>query len=169
MSLLLLTQARNVNVWFLGEFLQYDFPRDILTPAPNLVAANHFSVSIAGTFFAIIQGLLCHGQAVQCLAIVYVSADVKAPFLSYDTLATLGVLSFNFPSLSKHTNAEMQKALVNLLLSLMRTSRALLLVVVPHRAIKLFIALTLNVLPYLHPHGRYHSPPPELFKDTSIR
>ena len=40
---------------------------------------------------------------------VYVSANVKAFFLSHDTLATLGVLFPSFPSLRKHANAEMKK------------------------------------------------------------
>ena len=30
-----------VNVWSLDEFVKYGFPHDILTPASNLVAANH--------------------------------------------------------------------------------------------------------------------------------
>ena len=77
------------NVWSLGEFLQCGFPRDILNPAPNLVSANHSSISIAGMFFAIIQRLSCHGHIVQCRAMVYICADVKALFLSHDTLATL--------------------------------------------------------------------------------
>ena len=46
-----------VNVWSLGKFLQYGFSRDILTPAPNLVAANHschqFRVR-SSPFFAIV-------------------------------------------------------------------------------------------------------------------
>ena len=70
------------------------------------MAANHSSILIAGTFFAIIEG---HGHDVQCRAMVYVSADVKALFLSHDILATLGVLSPSFPSLGKHANAEMQE------------------------------------------------------------
>ena len=49
-----------------------------------------------------------------------------------------------------------RNALVNLLPSLMRTSRALSLVAAPHRAIKIILALALNVLPCHHPHGRYH-------------
>ena len=144
------------NVWSLSEFSQYGFPRDILTPASNLVAANHFSILIAGTFFAIIEGLSCHGHDVQCRDMVCVSADVKALFLLHDILATLGVL----PPVSLHwVNMLMlrcRNALVNLLLSLMRTTRALLLVAVLHRAIKIILALALNVLPCHHPHVHYH-------------
>ena len=68
----------------------------------------------------------------------------------------LGVLSPSFPSLGKHANAETQECAVNLLPSLMRTSRALLLVATPHWAIKIILALALNVLPCHHPHVRYH-------------
>ena len=66
-----------VNVWSLDEFLHYGFPRDILTTVPNLVASNHFSISIAGMIFAIIQGLLCHGHVVQCRVMVYVSPMLR--------------------------------------------------------------------------------------------
>ena len=117
-----------VNAWSLGKILQYGFPRDILTPVPNLVAANHSSISIADTFFAIIQGLSCHSHVMQCQAMVYVRADAKILFLSYDTLATLGVLSPSFPLLGKHANAEMQEragepaAIANAHLSLTVTS-----------------------------------------------
>ena len=47
-------------------------------------------------------------------------------------------------------------ALVNLLLSLMHTSSALLLMAVPHRPIKIIHALSLNVLRCRQLHGRYH-------------
>ena len=79
-----------VNVWSLDEFVKYGFPNDILTPASNLVAANHSSISIVGTFFAIIEGLSCHGYVVQYRAMVYVSADIQTLFLSHGTLSTLG-------------------------------------------------------------------------------
>ena len=137
-----------VNVWSLDEFVKYGFPHDILTPASNLVVANHSSISIVGAFFAIIEGLSCHGYVVQCRAMVYVSADIQTLFLSHGTLSTLGVLSPSFPLLGEHANAETQ---VNLLPSLMRTSRALSLVAAPHRAIKIILALALNVLPCHHP------------------
>ena len=97
-----------VNVC-LDEFVKYGCSRDILTPALNLVAANHFSISIVGAFFAIIKGLSCHGHVVQCRAMVYVSADIQTLFLSHGTLATLGVLSPSFPSLGEHANAETQE------------------------------------------------------------
>ena len=145
-----------VNVWSLDEFVKYGFPHDILTPASNLVAANHSSISIVEAFFAINEGLSCHGYVVQCRAMVYVSADIQTLFLSQGTLSTLGVLS----PVSRHwANMLMlrrRNALVNLLPSLMRTSRALSLVAAPHRAIKIILALALNVLPCQHPHGRYH-------------
>ena len=98
-----------VNVWSLDEFVKYGFPHDILTPASNLVAANHSSISIVGAFFAIIEELSCHGYVVQCRAMVYVSADVQTLFLSRGTLSTLGVLSPSFPSLGEHANAETQE------------------------------------------------------------
>ena len=63
------------------------------------------------------------------------------------------------PPVSRHwANVLMlrrRNALVNLLPSLMRTSRALSLVAAPHRAIKIILALALNLLPCHHPHGRY--------------
>ena len=140
-----------VNVWSLDKFVKYGFSRDILIPAFNLVAANHSSISIVGTFFAIIEGLSCYGHVVQCRAMVYVSADIQTLFLLNSTLATLKVLSPSFPSLDKHANAEIQNALMNLLPSLMLTSHALLLVAVPHRAIKIILVLALNVLPCHNP------------------
>ena len=81
--------SAEVNPWSLSEFLQHGFTRDILTRAPNLVAANHSSQSIAGTFIAFVQGLSCHNH-VQCHAVVY--TDVKALFLSNDTIEITGVL-----------------------------------------------------------------------------
>ena len=98
-----------VNVWSLDEFVKYGFPSDILTPASNLVAANHSSISIVGAFFAIIEGLSCHGYVVQCRAMVYISADIQTLFLSHGTLSTLGVLSPSFPSLGEHAYAETQE------------------------------------------------------------
>ena len=98
-----------VNTWSLDEFVKYGFPHDILNPASNLVATNHSSILIVGAFFAIIEGLSCRGYVVQCLAMVYVSADIQTLFLSHGTLSTLGVLSPSFPSLGKHANAEMQE------------------------------------------------------------
>ena len=98
-----------VNVWSLDEFMKYGFSRDIRTPASNLVAANHLSISIVGVFFAFIEGLLCYGHVVRCRAMVYVSADIQTLFLSQGTLATLGVLSPSFPSLGEHANAETQE------------------------------------------------------------
>ena len=65
-----------VNVWSLDKFVKYGFSHDILTPVSNLVAANQFSISIAGTFFAIIEGLSCHGSVVQYRTMVYISADI---------------------------------------------------------------------------------------------
>ena len=98
-----------VNVWSLDEFVKYGFPSDILTPASNLVAANHSSISIVGAFFAIIEGLSCHGYVVQCRAMVYISADIQTLLLSHGTLSTLGVLSPSFPSLGEHAYAETQE------------------------------------------------------------
>ena len=145
-----------VNVWSLDEFVKYGFPHDILTPVSNLVAANHSSISIVGAFFAIIEGLSCHGYVVQCRAMVCVSADIQTLFLSHGTLSTRG----SCPAVSRHwANMLMlrrRNALVNLLPSLMRTSRALSLVAALHWAIKIILALALNVLPCHHPHGRYH-------------
>ena len=145
-----------VNVWSLDEFVKYGFSRDILTPASNLVAANHSSISIVGMFFAIIEGMLCHGHVSQCRAIVYVSTDIQTLFLSHSTLATLGVL----PPVSLHWENMLmlrrRNAQVNLLPLLMRTSHALLLAAVPHRAIKIILALALNVVFCHHRHGRCH-------------
>ena len=145
-----------VNVWSLDEFVKYGFFREILTPASNQVAANHSLISIVGMFFVIIEGLSCHGYVVLCRAMVYVSADIQTLFLSHGTLATLGVCC---PPVSHHwANMLMlrrRNALV-MLPSLMRTSHALLLMAVPHRAIKIILALALNVLPCHHPHGGYH-------------
>ena len=89
--------------------MKYGFSRDILTPASNLVAANHSSISIVGAFFAIIEGLSCHSHIVQCRAMVYNSADILIFFLSHSTLATLWVLSPSFPLLGEHANAEKQE------------------------------------------------------------
>ena len=144
-----------MNEWPLREFFQYGFPRDILTPVANLVAANHFSISIAGAFFTIIQGLSCHGHAVQCRTMVYVSADIQTLFVSHDTLATQGVLSPVFHHWANMLMLRCKNALVNLLL-LMRISRALLRVAVSHRAIKVIHSLVLNILPCHHLDGRYH-------------
>ena len=98
-----------VNVWSLDEFVKYGFQSDILTPASNLVAANHSSISIVGAFFAIIEGLSCHGYVVQCRAMVHISADIQTLLLSHETLSTLGVLSPSFPSLGEHAYAETQE------------------------------------------------------------
>ena len=98
-----------VNVWSLDEFVKYGFSHDILTPASNLVAANHSSISIAGACFAIVKELSCHGYVVQCWTMVHVSADIQTLFLSHGTLSTLGVLSPSFPSLGEHANAETQE------------------------------------------------------------
>ena len=62
-----------------------------------------------GAFFAIIEGLSCHGYVVQCRAMVYVSADFQTLFLSHGALSTLGVLSPSFPLLGEHADAETQE------------------------------------------------------------
>ena len=94
-----------VNVWSLDEFAKYGFSHDILTPASNLVAANHSSISIVWSFFAIIEGLSWHGYVVQCRAMIYVSSDIQTLFLSHGTLSTLGVLSPSFPSLGDQNHS----------------------------------------------------------------
>ena len=119
-------------------------------------AANYSSISIVGAFFAIIEGLSCHGYVVQYRAMVYVSADIQTLFLSHGTLSTLGVLSPVSHHWANMLMLRRRNALVNLLLSLVRTSHALLLVTAPHRAIKIILALALNVLTCHHPHVRYH-------------
>ena len=90
------------NVWSLRDFLRVGFTRDMLTPAPRLVAANRSSISIDGAFFAVIQGTSPAGDIAQCRAMIYVSTDVTTLYLSQDTLAKLGVLSPNFPSMGEH-------------------------------------------------------------------
>ena len=141
-----------VNVWSLDEFVKYGFPHDILTPASNLVPANHSSISIVGAFFAIIEGLSCDGYVVQCRAMVYISADIQT-FLLHGTLSTLGVLSSSFPSLGEHANANMQKCAGE---PAAITNAHLMSTAAPHLAIKIILALALNVLPCHHPHVRYH-------------
>ena len=69
--------SAQVNVWSLDQFVKYGFSHDFLTPASNLMAANHSFISIVGAFFAIIEGLSCHGDVVQCRAMVYLSADIQ--------------------------------------------------------------------------------------------
>ena len=145
-----------VNVWSLDEFVKYGFPNDILTPASNLVAANHSFISIVGAFFAIIEGLSCHGYVVQCRA-----WSTLAPTLRPSSYRTAHCRRWGSCPPVFHHWANMlmltrRNALVNLLPSLMRTSRQLLLVAAPHWAIKIILALALNVLPCHHPHVRYH-------------
>ena len=145
-----------MNVWSLDEFVKYGFAHDILTPASNLVAANHSSISIVGAFFAIIEGLSFHGYVVQCRAMVYVSVEFRP-----SSYLTAHCRRWGFcPPFSYHWENMLmlrrRNAQVNRLPSLMRTSRALLLVAAPHRAIKIILALALNVLPCHHPHVCYH-------------
>ena len=132
-----------VNVWSLDKFMKYSFSCDVLTPASNQVAANHFFISIVRAFFAIIEGLSCYGHVVQCRAMVYVSADIQNLFLSHGTLATLGALCPSFPPLGEHANAETQECAGEFA----AITNTLLLVAVPHRAIKIIPALALNMLP----------------------
>ena len=110
------TSVRATNVTAIADtgaqvnvLVKYGFPHEILTPASNLVAANHSSIPIVGEFFAIIKGLSCHCYVVQCRAMVYISADIQTLFLSHGTQSTLGVLSPSFPSLGEHANAETHK------------------------------------------------------------
>ena len=72
------------------------------------MAANNSSISILGAFFAIIEGLSCHGHVMQCGATVYVSIDIQI-LLSHGTLATMGLLSPSFQSMREHANPERQE------------------------------------------------------------
>ena len=146
-----------VNVWSLDEFVKYGFPHNILTPASNLVAANHSSISTVAAFFAIIEGLSCH-YVVLCNAGPW---STIAPTFRPSSYRTAHCRHWgSCPSVS-HRWANMlmlrrRNALVNLLSSLMCTSCTLLLVAASHRAIKIILALALNVLPWHQPHVRYH-------------
>ena len=145
--------SAQVNIWSLDEFVKYGFSRDILTPASNLVAANHFSIPIVGTFFVIIEGLSCHGHVVQFRAMIYVSADIQTLFLLHGTLATLGV----FPSLGEHANAEIQEgagepaAITNAHLTRTVTGGC----ASPGNQ-NYSCTCPLNVMPCHQPHVRYH-------------
>ena len=77
----------------------------------------------------------------------YVSAEIQTLFLSHGTLSTLGVLSLVSRHWANMLMLRSRNALVNLLPSLMRISRALSLVAAPHRAIKIILALALIAVP----------------------
>ena len=57
------------NVWYLKDFLAAGFKRDILLPAPDLVAANNSGIKIVGDFFAVIKGTSHSSSSVKCNAI----------------------------------------------------------------------------------------------------
>ena len=145
-----------VNVWSLDEFVKYGFPHDILTPASNLVAANHSSISIVGHSLPSLKD--CRVTVMLCNAGPW---SKSAPTFRPSSYHTAHCRRWgSCPPVSHHwANMLMlrrKNVLVNLLPSLMRTSRVLSLVAAPHRAIKIIFALALNLLSCHHPHVRYH-------------
>ena len=91
-------------VWSLREYLQAGFRREHLTPASDLLAANHSPIPIAGTFPAIMEGTTDGSPTVRCCTIIYVSGAVDTLYLSQDTLFALGVVSSNFPTIGEHSH-----------------------------------------------------------------
>ena len=144
-----------VNVWSLDKFVKYGFPHDILTPASNLVAANHSSISIEGRSLPSLKDcrvtvMLCNVGPWSTLAPTF-----RPSFYRMARCQCWG----SCPPVSHHWENMLmlrrRNALVNLLPSLMRTSRALSLVAAPHREIEIILALALNVPPCHHSHVRY--------------
>ena len=92
------------NVWSLREYLQAGFGREHLTPASDLLAANHYPIPNAGTFPAIVEGTTNSSYPVRCRTIIYVSGAVDTLYLSQNTLFALSVVSSNFPTIGEHSH-----------------------------------------------------------------
>ena len=92
------------NVWSLREYLLAGFRREHLTPASDLLAANHSPIPIAGTFPAVIERTTDGSPPVRYCTIMYVSGAVDTLYLSQDTLFALGVVSSNFPTIGEHSH-----------------------------------------------------------------
>ena len=73
------------------------FKRNILLPAPDLLAANHSSIKIVVAFFAFIKRTSHSSSSVKCLAMIYVSDDIRAFYLSRDAFVRLGCDVPKFP------------------------------------------------------------------------
>ena len=98
-----------VNVWSLDEFVKYGFSRDILTPASNLVAANHSSISIGGRSLPSLKDcrvtvMLCNAGPWSTLAPTFRPSSYRMAY--WRRWGCCPPVSL---SLGKHANAETQE------------------------------------------------------------
>ncbi|MEL6804106.1 MAG: hypothetical protein AAFO91_10025, partial [Bacteroidota bacterium] len=95
------------NVWGMSEFLSAGFKMSDLKPCSlKITAANKQRLPVAGGFMCCIEGDRKNGEAVSCIAMVYVSEWVSGLFVSFDTLIKLGVVSKSFPEVGVHSMSD---------------------------------------------------------------
>ena len=90
------------SIWCLDQFLKAGFAMSYLSPTVlSLNAANKLPICIDGVFFANITRTPSTKSAPPCHSMVYINRDIKALYLSYNSMLQLGIINRDFPTVGK--------------------------------------------------------------------
>jgi len=94
------------NVWGLTDFEEAGFSvKDLHPSSVKIRYVNEQSMDIVGQFNSVIRGLTPTKDAIECMALVYVSKSVKGFYLSCETMRKLYIVDNEFPTIGSCKNA----------------------------------------------------------------
>jgi len=94
------------NVWGLTDFEEAGFSvKDLHPSSAKIRSVNEQSMDIVGQFNSVIRGLTPTKDAIECMALVYVSKSVKGFYLSCETMRKLYIVDNEFPTIGSCKNA----------------------------------------------------------------
>ena len=89
-------------LWLLDKFMKAGFQMSDLSPVSiSLNVPNRSPIQIDGAFHATIEGRSHADELIVCHSMIYVSSDVTAMYLSYDTMIAFGIVNHDFPMVSQ--------------------------------------------------------------------
>ena len=94
-------------MWSRKEFLSSGFSMQDLIPVRHAMrAANRAPIKIDGAVLIRLSGLTAAGSHLEAAAMVYISPDANAFFLSKDAMIQLGIISSSFPQIGSTSATE---------------------------------------------------------------
>ena len=85
------------DLWLLDKYLKAWYRMSDLSPVSiSLNAANRLPIRIDDAFHANIKGRSHADELIVCYSMIYISRDVTTMYISYDTMATLGIVNHDF-------------------------------------------------------------------------